>query len=110
VTVLKDTSVMIDLDERYLDEVREILHHHVPHAEVRAFGSRVQGNARRFSDLDLALVGVDDLDWRAVEALKDAFAESDLPFRVDVVLWRQLPESLRASVESHHVLVQAHPY
>jgi type I restriction enzyme S subunit len=100
---------MIELDASHLDEVRQILKRHVPIAEVRAFGSRVQGNARKFSDLDLALVGVDDLDWRAVEALKDAFAGSDLPFRVDVVLWRQLPDSLRANVESHHVVVQAHP-
>jgi predicted nucleotidyltransferase len=78
---------MLDLAPEHLAEVRNILQLHVPGRTVRAFGSRVQGNAKTFSDLDLAVMGDTHLEFRQQAALKDAFAESNLPFRVDVVDW-----------------------
>jgi uncharacterized protein len=96
---------MIDLDERYLQEILGILDEHAPDCEVWAFGSRVTGVAREFSDLDLALIGTEPMDWKRVEALKLAFSESDLPIMVDVVDWRSVSESFRSIIaDSHHVL------
>jgi predicted nucleotidyltransferase len=46
------------------------------------FGSRVQGTAKPFSDLDLAVMGDVPLDFRQLADLKDAFAESDLPWLI----------------------------
>ena len=66
---------------------------------MRAFGSRVQGNAKPFSDLDLAVMGETPLDFRQLAALKDAFAESNLPFRVDVVDWAATSEAFRGIIE-----------
>ena len=43
----------LDVEPRHLDTVRTILRRHVPEYEVRAFGSRVHGRPRKFSDLDL---------------------------------------------------------
>ncbi|MEW6490758.1 MAG: nucleotidyltransferase domain-containing protein [Thermodesulfobacteriota bacterium] len=97
---------MIDLAERHLSEVRLILRTRVPGLEVRAFGSRVEGTAQRFSDLDLALVGEEPLDWRTIEELKDAFADSDLPFLVDVIDWRAAPRSFRESIGEHYERLQ----
>jgi predicted nucleotidyltransferase len=37
--------------------VRELLSRHVPDHEVWAFDSRVNGRAKPFSDLDLAILG-----------------------------------------------------
>jgi type I restriction enzyme S subunit len=65
--------------------VREILERHVPGFDVRAFGSRVRGTARPYSDLDLAIFGPTVLGWDVIAALSDDFATSGLPFRVDVV-------------------------
>lgn len=76
---------MIDLAADELRIVKEILARHVPRFEVRVFGSRVKESAAAFSDLDLAIVSGNGLDWRDVEALKDAFAASDLRICVDVV-------------------------
>jgi len=87
---------MIDLTPDQFAEVRRILAEVVPECEVRAFGSRVTGKAARFSDLDLVLVANQPIDWRRLEALKDAFAESDLPFMVDVVDSSALSDSFRA--------------
>lgn len=89
---------MIDLAPQHRAHVVRILEAHVPGFEAWAFGSRVAGTARRNSDLDLTLVGEEELDWRVIEALKDAFAESDLPFSVDVVDWRRTSPEFRRAV------------
>lgn len=96
---------MLDLTPHYLDEVRRVLRIHVPGRTVRAFGSRVQGNAKPFSDLDLAVMGETPLDFRQLAALKDAFAESNLPFRVDVVDWASTSESFRGVIEEKFEVV-----
>lgn len=89
---------MIDLPEKDLELVRAILRREVPDCEVRAFGSRVTGRARKYSDLDLAIVSDAPLDWSRLEALKDAFAESDLPILVDVLEWNSISADFRQRV------------
>ncbi|HHB12296.1 MAG TPA: nucleotidyltransferase domain-containing protein [Chromatiales bacterium] len=76
---------MIDLPPSQLEEVRRILRRWVPDRRVAAFGSRVTGDARRYSDLDLVILGEEPLPLSTLFQLKDAFEESDLPIRVDVV-------------------------
>ena len=93
---------MIDLDEKYLDEVKRILREQVPDCEVRVFGSRITGKAQKFSDLDLALVGSEKLDWRKLEALKDAFSESDLPIMIDVLDWFAISASFRDLIAQNY--------
>jgi predicted nucleotidyltransferase len=96
---------MIDLALNQLDMVKRILAEHVPEAEARAFGSRVRGRARRFSDLDLVLGAEEPIDPRGLEALKDAFSESDLPIRVDVLDWQTIPESFRNVIEGQFEVI-----
>ena len=96
---------MLDLAQEHLAEVRRILKHHVPGRTVRAFGSRVQGNAKPFSDLDLVVMGDSPLDFRRLAALKDAFAESNLPFRVDVVDWAATGEAFRGIIDERYEVV-----
>jgi uncharacterized protein len=90
---------MIDLDRQYLDFIISVLKELIPECEVRAFGSRVNGRAHRFSDFDLAVVSEEPLDWRRLEALKDAFAQSDLPITVDVLDWRAISADFRKIIE-----------
>ncbi|RNC69212.1 MAG: nucleotidyltransferase domain-containing protein [Desulfuromonadales bacterium] len=90
---------MIDLEEQYISQVREILARHVPACEVRMFGSRVRGTARKYSDIDLAIVGDGPLPDRTVAGLKEAFSESDIPYRVDVVDWRTISPEFRKVIE-----------
>jgi len=97
---------MLDLAPEHLNEVRRLLQLHVPGRNVRAFGSRVQGNAKPFSDLDLAVMGETPLDFRQISALKDAFADSNLPFRVDIIDWASTSEAFREIIESAYEVVQ----
>ncbi len=96
---------MINMEEKYLTQIKRILHDKVPELEVRAYGSRVNGSAEKYSDLDLALVGDGPLDWREIAALKDAFSESDLPFMVDIVDWHAISPEFRKIIEQDYELI-----
>ena len=90
---------MADIPEKYLSIVKEILSRFVPDCEVRVFGSRVQGKARQYSDLDLAIVGSSKLPDALIYDMKEAFAESDLPWRVDVLDWWAITAEFREVIE-----------
>lgn len=96
---------MIDLDQTQLDEVRNILKGIVPDCEIRVFGSRVDGRAQKFSDLDIALVCPGRLDQHILGKVKDAFAESDLPIQVDVHDWYALSSSFKKIIESSFEII-----
>lgn len=97
---------LIDIEPRDLETVKEILLRHVPDQVVRAFGSRVTGKAKKFSDLDLVVMGENPLSLSVVSALAEDFTESDLPFKVDVVDWATTKEAFREIIEKEHVVVQ----
>ena len=97
---------MIDLNPHHLGTVRRILAAHVPACEVRAFGSRATWTAKDYSDLDLAIVGAETLDWGALGRLKEAFEESDLPMRVDVHDWHTISTRFRGVIERDYVVLQ----
>jgi predicted nucleotidyltransferase len=86
---------MIDVSPDHLRLVRSILSVHVAGIEVRAFGSRVDGSAKPHSDLDLAVMTDSPLPSRTAALLREAFAESNLPFRVDIIDWAEISESFR---------------
>jgi len=96
---------MIDLEPRHLELVRQILAAHLPGVEVRAFGSRVRGTARRFSDLDLAVCSDGPLPADRLEALRDAFSASDLPILVDVLDWHAVSPAFRAVIDARYEVV-----
>ena len=99
-------SASIDISSGDFEIVKRILARHVPDCKVLAFGSRVCGTARRYSDLDLALMTSEPLDIRRSSELKEAFAQSDLPFRVDIVDWASASDNFRRIIEMNCEVVQ----
>ena len=85
--------------------VLERLQRYLPDTEVWAYGSRVKGTAKPWSDLDL-VVFAGASQRTIVEELREAFEESDLPFRVDLFVWDELPEAFKATIEKEHVVLQ----
>lgn len=94
---------MLNLTDRQLKEVSAIVSDCLPNANVRAFGSRVTGAARPFSDLDLLILKPERLTMEQRVNLADAFEASSLPFLVDVVEYSAAPAAWRdrALSESH---------
>ncbi|MBU1261150.1 MAG: nucleotidyltransferase domain-containing protein [Planctomycetes bacterium] len=97
---------MPDISERYLETIKRILAEYVGDCEVRAFGSRVCGTAKNYSDLDIAIVGAEKIKRRVKMLLKEAFEKSDLPFRVDVVDYNAISDSFRAIIEDNYEIIQ----
>ncbi len=96
------TTPSINLSEAELAIVREILTRLIPDREVRAFGSRVTGRTKKFSDLDLAIMGKKPIPLTTMADLRDAFTESDLPFKVDLVDWATTSDTFRSIIENKH--------
>ena len=89
---------MIDLPFDQLATVFRILLHYAPGVPAYAFSSRTNGLARKFSNLDLALVPEQTLDWRTLARLREAFEESTLPITVDVIDWTQAGTGFKQQV------------
>jgi predicted nucleotidyltransferase len=96
----------LDIKPADLKTVQAILYRYIPDREVWAFGSRVTGKVKPFSDLDLAVMGNVPLPASTLADLKDAFRESVLPFKVDVVDWAETKENFRRIIEAAYVVVQ----
>lgn len=89
---------MIALTPDEIRTVTEILARFLPGVEVRAFGSRTRPEHKRFSDLDLALMTHDPLSFHELAILEEAFSESDLAFRVDLLDWAAASETMKGNI------------
>jgi predicted nucleotidyltransferase len=68
----------IDVEPEHLRIVLDILRRLAPQDPVWAFGSRAVGKAKRYSDLDLAIMTDTPLSLARRSALAEAFSDSDL--------------------------------
>jgi len=94
------------LDDQEIAIVRNILAATVPEYEVRAFGSRVHGRGLKpFSDIDLAVMTTTPVasDWLC--ELKEKFAESDLPYKVDIVDYASASQRFRNIIEQEYEVI-----
>ena len=103
---MKTTGQPIDINPTHLETIHRILDEHVPDYEVRAFGSRAKWNAADYSDLDLAVVGDQPLEWSILNRLETAFEESDLPFRVDVLDWHDISDKFRELIRNECISIK----
>ena len=98
---------MIHLTDGQSRIVTEIVAQRIPDRRVVAFGSRVDGNPKPFSDLDLAIYGNEPLPLTLLGQLRDDFSESSLPFRVDLVDANAISDEFRQIIEKKHEIIQA---
>lgn len=89
----------LQLSTEQLVNVCSILRQHLPQHEVRVFGSRARGQAKPYSDLDLVIMGDTPLPLDVLGQLTQAFAESNLPWRVDLVDWATTSPEFRRHIQ-----------
>ena len=97
---------LIDISPENWQIVREILQRFVPDREVWAFGSRAKWTAKEFSDLDLAIIGDTPLSIALTADMKEAFQESALPFKIDIVDWASITPSFRQVIQAAKIQIQ----
>ena len=98
--------MLLDIRPDHLKIVQEILERIIPDREVWAFGSRVKGTAKGTSDLDLVVIGENPLDFQTVGGLREAFSESNIPYKVDMVDWATIGETFREIIRKDKVVIQ----
>lgn len=79
--------------------IEDILNQHLANTPVLAFGSRAAGNPKPYSDLDLAIISEKPVPIDTLAKLSEAFSESDLPWKVDVVDYSMTDESFQRIVQ-----------
>lgn len=97
----------IDIRSNDLKIVQQILADALPkNAKVWVFGSRATWKTKRSSDLDLAIDAGRALTRNESSALADAFDESDLPYKVDVVDMHNVSDTFKAIIERQMVTLE----
>ena len=95
----------IDLTKEQRNRLGALLRRFLPGVAVWAYGSRVKWTARPNSDLDLVAFAT-PAQRSQVADLKEALAESNLPFPVDLHVWNEVPERFREIIRKEYVVVQ----
>ena len=98
-------SDRLDLPQRYRKEVEAILRDKMPDADVWAYGSRVDGTSYDTSDLDLVVrsPGLKPISAREMQALREAFSDSNIPLFVEAHDWARLPDSFHREIEKNYI-------
>ena len=84
----------IDIPAEQRTTLLELLERHLPGTGAWVYGSRANWTSRPQSDLDLVVFATPEQNGR-VSDLREAFEESNLPFRVDLFVWDAVPEQFR---------------
>ena len=73
-------------------------------AKVYLFGSQATGNARLYSDIDIAVLPLQSLPIHALSEIREKLEESDVVREVDVLDLTESDEAFRQRVEKEGVL------
>ncbi|MDR0881855.1 MAG: nucleotidyltransferase domain-containing protein [Candidatus Adiutrix sp.] len=88
----------------------KLLELHLPDADIWFYGSRAKGGSRPQSDLDMVVFSGPEQKYQVAD-LKEAFEESNLPFRVDLHIWDEVPDNFKKIIEDEHVsLAEIRPH
>lgn len=94
---------MLQLEKRHWEIIQQILSKY-PY-KVYAYGSRVKGNARKLSDLDLCYY--DDIPCSVTGEMQEEFTQSNLPFIVELVNWKNMRPAFQKLIQKDLVLISS---
>ncbi len=96
----------IDIRPEHLEIVKSILRAVLPPGAIAyVFGFRATFATKPSSDLDLAIDAARPLTPTEHAALTNAFEDSDLPYKVDVVDCAATSKELRKVIEKHRIVL-----
>lgn len=82
---------MFQIEAKDYQILQQILHKYPYH--FYAYGSRVKGTARKFSDLDICYQ--ESIPREVIYQIQEELEESDLPFIVELVNWEHMRPEFR---------------
>jgi len=93
---------VLDISPEQQTLLLRLLQQFLPNVGVWAFGSRIKGSARPTSDLDL-VVFAKHTQRSQVFALQEALEESNLPFKVDLLIWDEIPDNFKSTIQNQFI-------
>ena len=99
-------SSSLQISDQELAIVKTILQQYVTDIPVWAYGSRAKGTAKRYSDLDLALVTKEPLTFLQLAKLENAFSDSELEWKVDILDWASASDEFKQIVLQNYIELQ----
>ena len=86
----------VAIEPEHVALVKTILYRYLPeHTTLWAFGSRVKGMSKKFSDLDIVIDCGERVSSAVMANIAFDLEESDLPYKVDIVDWNAVSETFK---------------
>lgn len=91
---------MIAIGDQERQKISAAIQKYFPGSRVMAFGSRVRGDFKRYSDLDICIDSGKILPLGRLAQLEEEFSQSDLLYKVDLVDWHRITPEFQKIIES----------
>lgn len=75
----------LDLQNKYKNFIINTISVQLPEVEIFIYGSRIQGKAQKYSDVDIAIKSGSEIPIDKLLQIKAAFHDSSFPYKVDIV-------------------------
>lgn len=90
---------MVDLDEKYINFIKSVIDKYLNDYELFLFGSRAKGNARKYSDVDIA-ISANDFSEEIKNKITFELENSTLPYKVDIADLNNISKTFKNSIKS----------
>ena len=91
------------LSSKEISKILKCIHLHMSHVKIFAFGSRVQGNPRKYSDFDVALHAGHPIDLSQLTKIKHCLSETDIPIHVDLVDYCSVSKDFKTLIDKQKI-------
>lgn len=85
---------MIDLEEKYINYIKQIISKYLTNFEVYLYGSRAKGTARKYSDVDIAIFS-EELSEKIRLKICFEFENSTFPFKLDIINMKTISKEFK---------------
>lgn len=95
---------MIDLEQKYIDFIKETVSNHLKDYKLYLFGSRVKNKAKKYSDIDIAIDSAEFTPEKKSQ-LEFIFEDSTIPYEVDIVDLNKITEKFKELITADLVQI-----
>jgi uncharacterized protein len=91
----------IKIESKYLNLIKNIINSILQdkNLKIYVFGSRAKGNARQYSDLDVALKSDSKIDVDKINKIKIGLDDTTIPYKIDVIDLNEISDSFKSCIE-----------
>lgn len=89
---------MIDLEQKYIDFIKQSVSSCLKNYKLYIFGSRVKNKAKQYSDIDIA-IDSNELTGEIKTKLAFIFENSTIPYEVDIVDLNNVSDTFKSLIK-----------